>query len=91
MVQVQAVRTNYKGKLMKYQKLLLTLIGGWIIFIGLDSTHGHMGSLGIRSLNKPIQLAYASTRIARTIILFTIAVCTFLLVAKQEKKKNADK
>ena len=76
---------------MKYRKLLLTLIGGWILFIGLDSTHGHMGTVGVRSLKKPLQLAYASTKIARTILLFIIAISTFLLVAKQEKKNNAKK
>ncbi len=73
---------------MKYQKLLLTLIGGWILFIGVDSTHGHMGALGIKSLKRPIQFAYATTRIVRTIILLVIAAATLMLVAKQEKKKN---
>ena len=76
---------------MKYRKLLLTLIGGWILFIGLDSTHGHMGAVDVRSLKKPLQIAYASTKIARTILLFIIAISTFLLVAKQEKKNNAKK
>jgi hypothetical protein len=76
---------------MKYQKLLLTLIGGWILFIGIDSTHGHMGSLGIRSLKRPIQFAYATTRIVRTIILLVIAASTLLLVAKQDKRKSDEK
>ena len=76
---------------MNYRKLFLALIGGWILFIGLDSTHGHMGTLGVKSLGKPLRIAYASTKVLRTIILFLIAVCTFLLVAKQEKKKTVDK
>lgn len=76
---------------MKYGKLLLTLIGGWILFIGIDSTHGHMGALGVRSLTKPLQIAYASTKFVRTFVMFVIAVCTFLLIAKQGKKKNTDR
>ena len=76
---------------MNYQKLLLTLVGGWILFVGLDSTHGHMGALGVKSLRRPLQLAYAATRIARTLIIFVIAITTLLLVSKQEKKKKNDK
>lgn len=75
---------------MKYGKLLLTLIGGWILFVGIDSTHGHVGSLGVRSLKKPLQIAYASTKVVRTFVMFVIAVCTFILIAKQGKKKKTD-
>ena len=73
---------------MKYRKLLLTLIGGWILFIGLDSTNGHVGSLGVRSLKKPLQLAFFTTKILRTITLFILAASTFLLIARQGKREK---
>jgi hypothetical protein len=76
---------------MKYRKLVLTLIGGWILFIGFDSTNGHVGSLGVRSLKKPLQLAFFITKIMRTITLFILAACTFLLIARQGKKEKQRK
>ena len=70
---------------MKSRKLLLTLIGGWILFIGIDSTNGHMGSLGARSLRRPLQIAYFATKALRTLVLFLLAAITFLLIAQQQK------
>ena len=78
---------------MKYGKLLVTLLGGWILFIGLDTTNGHMGALGAKSLKKPLQLAWTATRILRTLTLFIMAACTLLLVARQDKhgkKQDSD-
>ena len=75
---------------MKSQKLLLTLIGGWILFIVVDGANGRMGSLGVRSLARPLQLVWFLTRMLRTIVLFLLAVSTYLLVARQtDGKKNS--
>ncbi|MBN1578319.1 MAG: hypothetical protein JW913_17290 [Chitinispirillaceae bacterium] len=74
---------------MKSRKLLLTLIGGWILFIGLDGTNGHMGAAGVRSLGRPLQLAWFFTRTLRTIVLFTLAASTFLLLAQRNGDKES--
>ena len=71
---------------MKSPKLLLTLIGGWLLFIALDSTSGHMSSLGVRSLHRPLQLAWFVTKTVRTIVLFLLAASTFLLVVQKDKE-----
>ena len=74
---------------MKSRKLLLTLIGGWILFLGLDGANGRIGALGVRSLGRPLQLAWLLTRMLRTIVLFLLAASTYLLVAQQaDDKKN---
>ncbi len=73
---------------MKSRKLLLTIIGGWILFIGLDSANGHMGTLGVRTLRRPLQLAFFVTKALRTIVLFLLAASTFLLIAQQKEKEN---
>jgi hypothetical protein len=73
---------------MKSRKLLLTLIGGWILFIGLDGANGHMGSLGVRTLRRPLQLAFFVTKTLRTIVLFLLAASTFLLIAQQKEKEK---
>ena len=75
---------------MKSSRILLALIGGWILFIGLDSTNGHMGARGARFLNKPLQLAFFITKILRTLVLFFIAAGTLLLVVRGNNGKQAD-
>ncbi len=70
---------------MKSRNLLLALIGGTILFIGLDSTNAHMGSLGVRSLRKPIRVAFMITGKLRSAVLFLLAVCTYLLIAVRNK------
>ena len=79
--------TRSRGGSMKSHKLLLTLIGGWILFIGLDSTNGHMSALAVRSLHKPVQVAFLITKFLRTIVLFILAASTFLLIAQPNKKE----
>jgi hypothetical protein len=68
---------------MKSRKLLLTLIGGWILFIVVDGANGRMGALGARSLPRPLQLLWFVTGMLRTIVLFLLAASTYLLVAQQ--------
>jgi len=75
---------------MKSRNLLLSLIGGWILFIGLDSTNGHMGALGVRSLQKPLQLAFLVTKVLRTLVLFFMAASTFLLLVHQNKQTTVE-
>jgi hypothetical protein len=70
---------------MKSPNLLLALIGGWILFIALDSTNGHMSSLGVRALHKPLQLAWFITKTVRTVVVFLLAVVTFLLVLQKNR------
>ena len=70
---------------MKSRNLLFPLIGGWIMFIALDATNGKMGKLGIRSLGKPVQLAWFVTKTIRSFVLFCIAVVTFLVVVQGNK------
>ena len=73
---------------MKSSKLLLTLTGGWILFIGLDSVNGNMSTLAVRSLYKPFQVAFFITKCLRTIVLFILAASTFLLITQQNKKSS---
>ena len=73
---------------MKSRNLLLSLIGGWIMFIAIDATNGKMGKLGIRSLGKPVQLAWFITKTIRSLVLFCIAVVTFLVVVQGNKKQK---
>jgi len=75
---------------MKSRNLLLPLIGGWIMFIALDTTNGKMGKLGIRSLGKPVQLAWFITKTIRSFVLFCIAVVTFLVVVQGSKKQKTE-
>lgn len=73
---------------MKSRNLLLPLIGGWIMFIALDATNGKMGKLGVRTLGKPVQLAWFITKTVRSFVLFCVAVLTFLMVVQGNKKEK---
>lgn len=73
---------------MNSRNLLLTLIAGWIVFIGLDSAQGRMGSSGIRLLRKPVQVLYGTTKIVRTIVLFFMAISTLLVVASPNSRSR---
>lgn len=77
---------------MKSYKLLMALIAGWILLVGINSANGHIGSLGAKSLRKPLQLAYFITKTFRTVALFFLAIATFIMVSRQqaaEKTKSA--
>lgn len=73
---------------MNSRNLLLTLIAGWIVFIGLDSAQGRMGSSGIRLLKRPVQVLYGTTKMVRTIVLFLMAISTFLVVVSPSSRNS---
>jgi len=68
---------------MKSGKLIAMLIGGWLLFIGLDTAHGKIGKRGALYLAAPLKTMFNVTSVIRTILLFKIAVLTFLLIARQ--------
>jgi hypothetical protein len=73
---------------MKAYKLLLAMIGGWLLFIGFDSINGKIGLKGASKLAKPLQIAFFTTKAVRTIIMFLLAVETLFVVAHHAKEEK---
>lgn len=75
---------------MKSGKLIAALIGSWFVYIGLDGAYGKIGKRGSLLLSRPMQMMFNTTRTIRLLVLFELAIITFLLVAKQlvESKKT---
>lgn len=68
---------------MNSGKIIAALIGVWLLFIGIDSANGRVAKKGAMLLGRPLQLFFTVTRVVRTLLLFKLAVITFLLVARQ--------
>jgi len=73
---------------MKSFSPLLMLIGGWILFAGLDCVGGRMTAAHSRSWRKPLRTAFAIVGGVRTAALFFLAVATFVVMAGHQGSCN---
>jgi len=68
---------------MNSGKIIAALLGAWLLFIGFDSANGRIAKKGALLLARPLQMLFTITRTVRTLLLFKLAVITFLLIARQ--------
>lgn len=67
---------------MNSGKVILSIIGGWLLFIMFEVVSGRIARRGTAMLTHPLRLTYAVFGTARNIMLFAIAVVTFGLMVK---------
>ncbi len=65
------------------------LIGFWIVFIFLDSINGLFRSIYLRKMNRVFRFFCRSLLIAKSIILFLLAVFNYLMIAEFTKIRQS--